>query len=113
MAEFTKGIENLQDAMDSCKKANEALAAVSVDEAVAAKAAIEASLVSMDESSGKFFMKTMMSVPPTKACRTEAAAVASLVEQENWSALPGAIAKLEKATKTLATKAKMDGTTIT
>jgi hypothetical protein len=55
----------------------------------------------------------MMSVPPTKACRTEAAAVASLVEKENWSGLPAAIAKLEKATSTLATKAKMDGTTIT
>jgi hypothetical protein len=39
--------------------------------------------------------------------------VASLVEQANWSGLPAAIAKLEKATKTLVTKAKMDGTTIT
>ena len=113
MAEFTKGIENPQEAMDTCQKVNEALAGASVAEAVAAKAAIEASLTSMDESSGKFFMKTMMSVPPTKACKTEAAAVASLVEQENWSGLPADIAKLEKATKTLATKAKMDGTTIT
>jgi hypothetical protein len=113
MAEFTKGIENLQEAMDTCKHVNEALAGVSVAEAVAAKAAIEASLTSMEESSNKFFMKTMMSVPPTKACRTEAAAVASLVEKENWSGLPAAIAKLEKATSTLATKAKMDGTTIT
>lgn len=113
MAEFTKGIENLQEAMDACKKAHAALADVSADEAVAAKASIEASLTSMDESSGKFFMKTMMSVPPTKACRTEATAVAALVEQENWSGLPAAIAKLEKATKTLETKAKMDGTTIT
>jgi hypothetical protein len=113
MAEFTKGIENLQEAMDTCKQVNATLAGVSAAEAVAAKAAVEASLTSMEESSGKFFMKTMMSVPPTKACRTEAAAVASLVEQENWSGLPAAIAKLEKATKTLATKAKMDGTTIT
>ncbi len=113
MAEFTKGIENLEQAMDACKKANEALAGVSVAEAVAAKTAIEAHLASMDECSGKFCMKTMMSVPPTKACRTEATAVASLVEQENWSGLPAAIAKLEKATKNLVTKAKMDGTTIT
>jgi hypothetical protein len=113
MAEFTKGIENLQDAIDACQKANAALAGVSADEAVAAKAALEASLTSMDECSSKFFMKTMMSVPPTKACKTEATAVASLVEQANWSSLPAAIAKLEKATKTLVTKAKMDGTTIT
>jgi len=113
MAEFTKGIENLQEAMDTCKKTSETLASASADEAVAAKAAIDESLTSMEESSTKFFMKTMMSVPPTKACRTEAAAVASVVEKENWSGLPAAIAKLEKATKTLATKAKMDGTTIT
>ncbi len=113
MAEFTKGIENLQEAIDACEKANAGLAGSSADEAVSAKAAVEASLASMNECSSKFFMKTMMSVPPTKACKTEATAVASLVEQENWSGLPAAIAKLEKATKTLVTKAKMDGTTIT
>jgi len=113
MAEFTKGIENLQEAMDACKRVNETLAGVSADEAAAAKASIEASLASMEESSGKFFMKTMMSVPPTKACRTEAVALATLVDKENWSGLSAATAKLEKAAKTLATKAKMDGTTIT
>lgn len=113
MAEFTKGIENLQEAIDACEKANAALAGASADEAVQAKAAVEASLTSMNECSSKFFMKTMMSVPPTKACKTEATAVASLVEQENWAGLPAAITKLEKATKILVTKAKMDGTTIT
>jgi hypothetical protein len=55
----------------------------------------------------------MMSVPPTKACRTEAAAVAALVAEQKWSNLPVAVEKLEKATKALVTKAKMDGTTIT
>ena len=51
MAEFTKGIENLQEAMNTCKQVNEALAGVSAAEAVAAKAAIEASLTSLQESS--------------------------------------------------------------
>jgi hypothetical protein len=55
----------------------------------------------------------MMSVPPTKACRTDAAAVAALVADQKWSSLPAAVEKLEKATKALVTKAKMDGTTIT
>lgn len=113
MAEFTKGIENLQEAIDACERANAGLDGQSADEAVQAKTAVEASLASMHESSSKFFMKTMMSVPPTKACKTEATAVAALVEAENWSGLPAAITKLEKATKTLVTKAKMDGTTIT
>jgi hypothetical protein len=50
MAEFTKGIENLQEAMDTCKQVNATLAGVSAAEAVAAKAAVEASLTSMEES---------------------------------------------------------------
>ena len=55
----------------------------------------------------------MMSVPPTKACRTEAAAMATLVEEQQWANLPAALEKLQKAAKALVTKAKMDGTTIT
>ena len=55
----------------------------------------------------------MMSVPPTKACRVEAAALATLVSERKWDGLPGALEKLQKAAKTLVTKAKMDGTTIT
>jgi hypothetical protein len=35
------------------------------------------------------------------------------VADQKWSGLPGAVEKLEKATKALVTKAKMDGTTIT
>jgi hypothetical protein len=113
MAEFTKGIENLQDAIVSCEQASAALAAAEAAEAAKAKTDIDATLTSLHEVSGKFFMKTMMSVPPTKACKTEAAAVAALIEKENWGGLPPAVDKLQKATKALVTKAKMDGTTIT
>jgi hypothetical protein len=113
MAEFTKGIENLHEAIASCEQASAALAAASAPEAATAKTAVDETLVSFNESGSKFFMKTMMSVPPTKACRTEAAAVATLVEQEKWEGLPAAIEKLQKAAKVLETKAKMDGTTIT
>jgi hypothetical protein len=113
MAEFTKGIENLQDAIASCEQASAVLAAAEAAEAVKAKTDIDATLTSLHEVSGKFFMKTMMSVPPTKACKTEAAAVVALIEKENWGGLPTAVDKLQKATKALVTKAKMDGTTIT
>jgi hypothetical protein len=113
MAEFTKGIENLQDAIASCEQASTALAAAEAAEAAKAKADIDEALTSLHEVSGKFFMKTMMSVPPTKACRTEAVAVATVIEKENWGGLPPAVEKLQKATKALVTKAKMDGTTIT
>ena len=113
MAEFTKGIENLQEAITSCAQANTALAAASVAEAAVAKTSMEETLTSLNEVTGKFFLKTMMSVPPTKACKTEAAAVVAIIEQENWAGLPPAIEKLQKATKALVTKAKMDGTTIT
>ena len=55
----------------------------------------------------------MMSVPPTKVCRTEAVAVTAVITVQNWQGLPAALEKLQKATKALVTKARMDGTTIT
>jgi hypothetical protein len=39
--------------------------------------------------------------------------VATLAAEQKWASLPAAVAKLEKATQALVTKAKMDGTTIT
>ena len=113
MAEFTKGLENLQDAITACQQATSAVATASVAEAVQARGTLEGVLASLHEVSDKFFIKTMMSVPPTKACRTEATAVASLITEQKWANLPAAVDKLEKATKALVAKAKMDGTTIT
>ncbi len=113
MAAVTKGQENLQEAISACQQASTALAEASAAEAAQAKTALQEVVTSLTEVSDKFFLKTMMSVPPTKACKTEAAAVASLVREQNWSGLPPALEKLQKATKALVTKAKMDGTTIT
>jgi len=113
MAEFTKGLENLQEAITACQQASTAVATASAAEAVQARGALAGVLTSLNEVSDKFFIKTMMSVPPTKTCRTEAAAVATLVAEQKWVSLPAAVEKLEKATRTLVTKAKMDGTTIT
>jgi hypothetical protein len=113
MAELTKGAENLQEAIIACQQASTAVATASTTEAVQARSALTGVLTSLNEVSDKFFIKTMMSVPPTKACRTEAAAVAALVAEQKWASLPAAVEKLEKATKALVTKAKMDGTTIT
>lgn len=113
MAEFTKGIENLQEAIDTCQKACGQLADASASEANQAKASLQDVLASLNDVSDKFFIKTMMSVPPTKMCKTDAETVVALIEAENWSGLPSAVEKLQKATKALITKAKMDGTTIT
>jgi len=113
MAEVTKGLENLQESISACLQASTAVVAASAAEAAPARSALEGVLASLNEVSDKFFIKTMMSVPPTKACKTEAVAVATLVAEQKWSSLPAALEKLEKATKALVTKAKMDGTTIT
>jgi len=72
MAEFTKGLENLQEAISACQQANTAVATASTAEATQARNSLESILASLNEVSDKFFIKTMMSVPPTKACRTEA-----------------------------------------
>jgi hypothetical protein len=113
MAVVTKGQENLQEALTACQQASTALAETSAAEAAQAKAALQDILTSLNEVGDKFFLKTMMSVPPTKACKTEAEAVASVITGQKWSDLPSALEKLQKATKALVTKAKMDGTTIT
>jgi len=113
MTAVTKGQENLQETITTCQQASTALAEASAAEAAQAKTALQEILTSLTEVSDKFFMKTMMSVPPSKACRTEAAAVVVAINAQNWSGLPVALDKLQKATKALVTKAKMDGTTIT
>ena len=113
MAEFTKGIENLRDAITTCEQMNTVLTTTSTAEAVQACSGLQGVLSALHEVSDKFFIKTMMSVPPTKACRTEAMAMATLVEKQQWENVPAALEKLQKATNALVTKAKMDGTTIT
>jgi hypothetical protein len=113
MAAPSKGQENLQEAITICQQADTALAVASAAEAALAQTALQDVLASLNEVSDKFFIKTMMSVPPTKVCKTEAAAVAAVISAQNWGSLPGALDKLQKATKALVTKAKMDGTTIT
>ncbi len=113
MAAVTKGLENLQEAIGTCEQLGASLADATDAEAVKAKSVVQESLTAFHDVSDKFFLKTMMSVPPTKACRVETAAVASLVSEQKWDSLPGALEKLQKVTKTLVTKAKMDGTTIT
>src|SRR5712691_5676834 len=113
MAEVTKGLENLQEAITVCQQVSTAVATASTAEATQERDALESVLASLNEESDKLLIKTMMSVPPTKACKTEAAAVAARVADQKWSTLPAAVEKLEKATKALVTKAKMDGTTIT
>jgi hypothetical protein len=113
MAAPSKGQENLQEAITVCQQVNTALAEASAAEAAQAKTALQEVLASLNEVSDKFFIKTMMSVPPTKVCKTEATAVAAAISAQNWGGLPVALDKLQKATKALVTKAKMDGTTIT
>jgi hypothetical protein len=113
MAAPSKGQENLQETITICQQVDAALALASAAEAAQAKTTLQEVLTALNEVSDKFFIKTMMSVPPTKACRTEAAAVASVLDTQSWGNLPGALDKLQKATKALVTKAKMDGTTIT
>ena len=78
-----------------------------------AQSDLQEALKSLQDVSEKFFIKTMMSIPPTKVCKTEAVAVSAVITAQKWEGLPAAVVKLQKATKALETKAKMDGTTIT
>ena len=113
MAAVPKGLENLQQAISACEQMDASLAEATDAEAVKAKSVVQETLAAFHDVSDKFVLKTMMSVPPTKACRVETAALVSLVSEQKWDSLPGALEKLQRVTKALVTKAKMDGTTIT
>jgi hypothetical protein len=113
MAEVTKGRENLQEAIAVCEEANTALASASAPEAMQAHSDLQEVLKALHDVSEKSDHSTMMSIPPTKVCKTEATAVAAVIATQKWEGLPAAVGKLQKAAKALETKAKMDGTTIT
>lgn len=113
MAAPSKGQENLQETITICQQVDTALATAGAAEAARAKTTLQEVVTSLHEVSDKFFIKTMMSVPPTRVCKTEATAVAAVIDAQNWGSLPAAVDKLQKATKALVAKAKMDGTAIT
>ncbi|GIX46704.1 MAG: hypothetical protein KatS3mg131_0915 [Candidatus Tectimicrobiota bacterium] len=113
MATLTKGQENLEAALATCQQVQAALASAAAPEAQQAYAGLAEVVQALEGVREKFFLKTQLSVPPTRACKTEAAALASLVGAQQWAEVPAALGRLQKATQTLVTKAKMDGTTIT
>jgi len=55
MAEVTKGLENLQEAITACQQASTAVATASVTEAAQARSALESVLASLNEVSDKIF----------------------------------------------------------
>jgi hypothetical protein len=66
-----------------------------------------------DKLSGTFFFKTLPSVPVTRACQRNAAALLELREGEQWAEFGPALAQLLKSAQTLIEKAGMKGVTLT
>ena len=57
MAEVTKGLENLQEAITVCQQASMAVATASAAEAAQARSALESVLTSLNEVSDKFLLR--------------------------------------------------------
>ena len=60
-----------------------------------------------------FFFKTTPSVPATRTCQRDAAALKDLLDQGDWSGFAEALDRLRKSVKGLAEKASMKGTILT
>lgn len=106
------GLEILQETIEICKVVGDSL-----DSGDGVSKEWEPALVEIaDRLSGltpSFFFKTMPSVPASRACQREAAALKELCERRDWSDFPQGVEKLQKSVRALADKATMKGVTLT
>ena len=106
------GLEILQETIGSCRAMAEALGS-----ADGASAEGRPSIAGIGDRltvlSSSFFFKTMPSVPATRACQRDAAALRELIGRGEWSGFPRALEKLEGSVQALAQKAGMKGTSLT
>ncbi len=106
------GQEMLDEAVATCKR----IAAGLGSEAGASQAwenSVTEIVEKFDEVSGTFFFKTMPSVPATRACLKDAAALLELRNQGDWTAFGPATETLIASSQTLIEKAGMKGTVLT
>ncbi len=107
------GTENLTNIIAGCKKLSEGLDKAAGAQGPALKAKVDALLPKLDAMQGKFFLKTIPSIPPTKACLAVVAECQAAKDKKDWAGLGNTVAKLEKAVADLAYKIEMPGTQIT
>jgi hypothetical protein len=106
------GQEMLEEAVATCRQIADGLASQA-----GASQAWEDSMTEIvekfDEVSGTFFFKTMPSVPVTRGCLRDAAALLELRKEGDWAACGPATETLIASAQTLIEKAGMKGTVLT
>lgn len=100
------GAENLSAIIAATRKLASGLDA-------AHKPRVEALLPTLEKLQGKFFFKTLPSVPATNALLKSLADCQALVDKGQSKELPGALERLEKGVADLEYKATMPGTQLT
>jgi len=106
------GSENLTSLITGCRALAQGLEKAP-GQGAAWKAKAEELLKSLEGMQGKFFFKTIPSVPPTKATLAALAECQGAKDKAAWKDFPTALANFEKSVADLAYKATMPGTQIT
>ena len=106
------GQEMLEEAVAICRQIAEGLAS----QAGASQSwedSVTEIVEKFDEVSGTFFFKTMPSIPVTRGCLRDAAALLELRNHGDWAAFGPANETLIASAQTLIEKAGMKGTVLT
>ena len=106
------GTENLNSLIAGCRALAQGLE-VESGQGAAWKAKAQGLLKTLEGMQGKFFFKTIPSVPPTKATLAALAECQGLKEKGQWKDFPTALVNFEKSVADLAYKATMPGTQLT
>jgi hypothetical protein len=115
-----KGQENVDKMIDICRDMISTIGSVSFDGNISVKTATEqitAIMEGLEEISGKFFLKSNPSIPPTNACLKSAGAFAEILktyeEGQDSTIVQNGLADFIRAFESLAQKASMRSTVIT
>jgi len=115
-----KGQDNVDKMIDICRDMISTFGSVSFDGNMNVETATEqitAIMEGLQEISGKFFLKSNPSIPPTNACLKSAGAFAEILkayeEGQDSANLQNGLADFTKAFESLAQKASMRSTVIT
>ncbi|RMF94003.1 MAG: hypothetical protein D6736_00805 [Nitrospinota bacterium] len=109
----TRGEENLQTTIATCKRLVSSLEAETVAEAKAWCDALSETITTLEGLQGKFFFKTNPSIPSTNACKKEVGQLENALQQKDWSAFAAGIDRFRQQVEALVKKAEMPGTILT
>ena len=107
---MAKAIENSDAIIETC---NQVLSELGDKAKPEWKETLENVVSAIETLKTKFFIKTNLAVPGTRACLKDATEVRSLVSAGDLSKLPDGLSRLQASLQKLLSQAKMEGIALT